>query len=115
MTVRLKLAHGLAAVILVLGCAAHAQSGPVLTGRDALGDWTTDKPGVTRRVTLGDMPEAVPGQTVKVFPNVVDIPANTQPQVPPGFTVKPYGDVLEGPRALTVAPNGAFAASPSRT
>ena len=30
--------------------------GRVLTGSDAQGDWTTDAPGVRRRLTLADLP-----------------------------------------------------------
>lgn len=99
----LKSARALGAVIALWAGAAHAQ---VLTGSAALGDWTTDKPGVTRKISVKDLPAVEPNQTVKVFPNVVDLPANAPLQVPPGFTVTPYGAVMEGPRALTVAPNG---------
>src|SRR3990170_4512116 len=36
-------------------------SRPVLKGKDAFGDWTTDAPGVRRLITVDDLPE--PGAT----------------------------------------------------
>lgn len=104
MTGRLKPAHGVAAVILLFAAAAHAEPAPVLTGAAAFGDWTADKPGVTRKIRPEDLP--APAQSVKSYFKLAERPAGAQLQVPPGFTVTEYGQALEGPRNLTVAPNG---------
>jgi glucose/arabinose dehydrogenase len=115
MTVRLVPACGLAAAILALAVpAAHAQDGPVLQGAAAYGDYTADKPGLTRRIRPQDMP---PPNTeyFKFYPKVVASPAAGQMQVPPGFTVAQYGEPLEGPRALSVAPNGDVFVAETRT
>ena len=36
--------------------AAPASPGTLLTGKAALGDWTTDAPGVRRKLTTADLP-----------------------------------------------------------
>src|SRR4051812_29841107 len=51
----------LLAPLALLGLCAPARSaepdakGRVLTGRDAFGDWTTDAPGVRRKITVADL------------------------------------------------------------
>jgi glucose/arabinose dehydrogenase len=104
MTVRLKPAHGFVAVILAFAGAAHAQSGPTLSGPTAFGDWTADKPGVMRKIGPNDLPD--PAASVKSYARMAERPADARLQVPPGFSVTQYGEALEGPRTLTVAPNG---------
>jgi glucose/arabinose dehydrogenase len=104
MTVHPKPAAGFAAVILIFAGAADAQSGTVLSGPSAFGDWTADKPGVTRKIGPNDLP--APAGSVKSYFRMVERPAGAQLQVPPGFTVTEYGEALEGPRTLNVAPNG---------
>ena len=37
----------------------------VLTGKDALGDWTTDAPGVRRKLTLDDLAKPFDTPSVK--------------------------------------------------
>jgi hypothetical protein len=60
------LAFGLLAVTIVDGRSALAAdaAGKTLTGKDALGDWTTDAPGVRRKLTLADL--ASPYETPSV-------------------------------------------------
>ena len=41
---------------------AAAEKGAVLTGKAAMGDWTSDAPGVTRKITVQDLPP--PGSNV---------------------------------------------------
>ena len=106
MTFRHKPAYGFAAVILLLASGAHGEAGPILTGSATFGDWTADKPGVTRKISPSDMPAPNTAQSVRVFPRIADEGTDAKPQVPPGFTIAPYGEPLEGPRALAVAPNG---------
>ena len=106
MTFRHKPAYGFAAVILLLAGGAHGEAGPILTGSATFGDWTADKPGVTRKISPSDMPAPNTAESVRVYPRIADEAVDAQPQVPPGFTIAPYGEPLEGPRALAVAPNG---------
>ena len=54
---------GITLVVLSLGChrekpytPAPLAPGALATGQAALGDWTTDAPGVRRKITPADMP-----------------------------------------------------------
>ena len=51
-------AHGRTSAMRLAARQAAAQppAGRVLTGEGALGDWTTDAPGVRRRITVADLP-----------------------------------------------------------
>jgi glucose/arabinose dehydrogenase len=115
MTVRLRPAHGFAAVILAFAGGAFAQSALVLTGPAAFGDWRADKPGVTRKIGPNDLPAPNPAESVKVYPHMVDLAAGAGLQVPPGFTVTQFGEALEGPRSVHVAPNGDVFVAETRT
>ncbi len=73
--------HGIHPRILlfVITAAAHAdraqqsadepqQSAAVLTGHDALGDWTTDSPGLRRRITIDDLAKPFETPSANNFP-----------------------------------------------
>jgi len=116
MTGRLTSAVGFAAILAALAGGACAQSAaPVLSGPAALGDWTTDKPGVTRRISPNDLPAPNPSESIKIYPKVAEPWPATPLRVPPGFTVAEYGEPLEGPRTLHVAPNGDVFVAETRT
>src|SRR5207249_2453343 len=70
--------------------AAAAESGRLLTGKAAMGDWTADAPDVRRKIAVNDLP--APSSNVFAInrARVVDRPANAQPQVPPGFRIELY-------------------------
>src|SRR5688500_18783965 len=53
---------------------------PVLTGQEALGDWTTDAPGVRRRITPADMPPPYQTPSVDNGPKMVPRPDGALPQ-----------------------------------
>ena len=55
----------------------------VLTGRDALGDWTTDAPGVRRKITLEDLAKPYETRSANNFPSVVKRPQGAWPIAPP--------------------------------
>ena len=82
------------------------QPGRVLTGRDALGDWTTDAPGVRRRITPADLPRPYETRSVDAGSGVSKRPEGAWPKVPAGFKVEEYATGLEGPRQISAAPNG---------
>jgi glucose/arabinose dehydrogenase len=82
------------------------QTGNVLTGQGAFGDWTTDAPGVRRRITTADLPKPYATQSVDNGPRQVPRPANSWPKVPAGFKVEEFLTGLRNPRLIRVAPNG---------
>jgi glucose/arabinose dehydrogenase len=85
---------------------AAAESGTLLTGKGAMGDWESDSPGVRRKITVADLPP--PGSNVLAInmPRVVRQPADTQPKVPAGFKIELYASGFRDPRFLLTAPNG---------
>ena len=95
-------------IAALLASAAVAAGTGVLTGAAAWGDWTTDAPGVTRKITLDTLPE--PMKPGVALPAVVARPANAKLAVPPGFAVTAFAK-LDAPRQLRTAPNGDVFAS----
>lgn len=83
-----------------------APAAPVRTGQDALGDWTTDSPGVRRKITVGDLPAPFDTKSVDHGPRRVEKPENAWPKAPAGFEVQRFAEGLENPRVLVTAPNG---------
>jgi len=98
----------LTALVLVgLGSLALAQNAaPVRTGRAAYGDWHSDAPGVTRKITAADL--ATPRETPSTAnrSKVVPKPADAALKVPEGFAVEPFAGNLPGVRVIRIAPNG---------
>src|SRR6266478_6685793 len=85
---------------------AAADSGTLLTGKAAMGDWTSDAPGVRRKVTGNDLP--APSSNILAInrAHVVERPAGAQLRVPPGFKIELYAGGFRDPRFLLTAPNG---------
>jgi glucose/arabinose dehydrogenase len=86
-----------------------------LTGDAAFGDWTTDAPGIRRRITPGDLPPPFATRSSGNQPRIVRRPANAWPKVPPGFVVEDFAHGLTGPRLLRTAPNGDVFVAETRT
>lgn len=80
--------------------------GKLLTGEEAKGDWTTDAPGVRRKLTSADLPAPYSTNSVDNGPKVVAPPEGALPKVPAGFTVERWANDLRNPRVLVTAPNG---------
>jgi glucose/arabinose dehydrogenase len=82
------------------------KAGSTLTGKDALGDWTTDAPGVRRKITAADL--ATPGETPSAnnHPRLVERPEGAWPKAPEGFEVTEFAAGLIQPRVIARAPNG---------
>lgn len=91
-----------------------APTGSVLTGKSALGDWTTDAPGVRRRITTADLPAPYATESVDNGPRLVKRPEGAWPRVPEGFKVDEFVAGLENPRMVRVAPNGDIFVAESR-
>ena len=81
-------------------------TGQLLTGKAARGDWTTDAPGVRRRLTPADLDAPYETPSVDNGPRVVARPEGAWPQAPKGFKVEAWATGLDNPRVVTTAPNG---------
>ena len=86
----------------------------LLSGKAAMGDWTSDAPGVRRKITVQDLP--APSSNVLAInpPHVVGRPADAQLQVPAGFKIELYASGFRDPRFLLTAPNGDIFVTESR-
>jgi glucose/arabinose dehydrogenase len=106
----------LAGTIVVVGAPTPAadDAGKTLTGKDALGDWTTDAPAVRRKITVADLATPYETPSAKNFPRVVKRPAGAWPKAPEGFEVSEFATGLTEPRVIVRAPNGDLFLAESR-
>jgi len=101
------LASGTAASVAALAAASVlAAPGDVRTGKAAFGDWQTDAPGVTRKITAGDLGLPLETPSTANRSRVVAKPAGAALKAMPGFTVAPFVTGMAGARVIRVAPNG---------
>ncbi len=92
-----------AAGLMALGAAPREG---VRTGKDALGDWTTDAPGLRRKITVDDLPKPFATESANNGPKVVPRPEGAWPIAPKGFKVTEFATKLDNPRKAVTAPNG---------
>ena len=97
--------------LIFLAAVAFSQSaaGPtrkVITGQAAFADYTQQKPGVFRKITVADLPAPFATESVDNGPDLVHRPSGAMPQTLPGFQVQLYASNLRTPRLLRTAPNG---------
>src|SRR5277367_447885 len=107
---------------------AGLQAQPTVTGQAAFAGYTQQKPGMRRKITVADLPEPNPSESVDNGPALVKRPKGAWPIAPAGFTVELYagGDAATPmqrsenkeethgptsgtfvmPRMLRTAPNG---------
>ncbi len=78
----------------------------VKTGQDAKGDWTTDLPGLRRKLTVDDLPKPYDTKSANNGAKVVPRPEGAWPKAPEGFQVEEYATGLSNPRVVMTAPNG---------
>ena len=78
----------------------------VVTGQKAFVSYKDEKPGVTRKITVADLPEPFATEGVSNGPKVVAKPADAWPIAPEGFKVERYAEGLDYPREIKTAPNG---------
>src|SRR5437762_12727258 len=86
--------------------AAAIESGTLLTGKAAMGDWTSDGPGVRRKITVEDLPAPSSNVLAINLPRDIGRPADTRLQVQPGFKIALYAGGFRDPRFLPTTPNG---------
>jgi glucose/arabinose dehydrogenase len=92
------------ALSLLSALPAAAQT--VLTGQNAFTDYSKEKPGVMRHLTVADLPKPYATPGVDAGTNIVPRPSNVWPQAPKGFKVEMYYTGLDQPRLIRTAPNG---------
>jgi glucose/arabinose dehydrogenase len=113
--------HCLRRAILPLFLAASTALGDdlmlgdrTLTGKDALGDWTTDAPGVRRKITVRDLATPYDTPSAMNFPRVTRRPEGAWPKAPEGFEVTEFATRLSEPRVIVRAPNDDLLLAESR-
>ena len=101
-------------MLLVLAAAAICGDGPAqsptLTGQAAFTDYSQEKPGIRRKLSVADLPAPYATPSVDNGPdgtsNMIARPQGVWPQAPRGFKVELYATDLENPRLVRTAPNG---------
>ncbi len=96
--------YGAGAGLAALAWSSLVQ-GQTLTGAAAYGDWTTDAPGVVRKITPADLAPPFATRPAGAPSSEAPRPADAQLKTLPGFTVTPFAK-LDAPRLIRVAPNG---------
>ena len=94
--------------------AGSREKSAVLTGQGAYGDWTSDAPGVRRRIRPTDLPAPYASKSVDSGPRAVPRPANAWPKAPATFVVEEFQSGLDDPRLIRTAPNGDLFLAESR-
>jgi glucose/arabinose dehydrogenase len=89
-------------------------AGKVLTGKEALGGWNTDAPGVRRKITPADLPPPFNTPSVDNGPRWARRPDGALPKAPHGFTVNEFASGFNEPRVIVTAPNGDIFLAESR-
>ena len=99
---------------------------PLLTGQAAFTNWDQQQPGTRHKITIDDLPEPKPSESVQNTPHVIERPADAWPVAPAGFKVTLYAGGDSGalqradatehmqtgkrtftqPRLIRTAPNG---------
>lgn len=100
----IKIAATSALLVSAMDFGLAAEPGAPLKGKEAMGGWNVDKPGVRRLLTAHDLP---PVETEnQALAEVVANPGGAMPHVPAGFAVEIVASGLNVPRVIRTAPNG---------
>ncbi len=102
------------ALLTAQSTGADASKHQTITGKEAFADYTQEKPGTFRKITLADLPPPFASKSVDNGPDLVPRPANAWPQTLPGFKVELYASDLDYPRLIRTAPNGDLFLAESR-
>src|ERR1044072_6676826 len=98
---RLRLAVLPLALVTLTAFADQPSSGSrTLTGKEALGDWTTDAPGVRRKVTIDDLAKPYDTPSAKHHPKIVARREGACPKASDGFQVTEFATKLTEPRVI---------------
>ncbi len=88
--------------------------GKTVTGKEALGDWTTDSPGLRRKITVADLATPYDTPSANNAPKMTKRPEGAWPKAPEGFEVTEFATGLNEPRVIIQAPNGDIFVAESR-
>jgi glucose/arabinose dehydrogenase len=83
-----------------------AETGGLLEGAAAFGDWHADRPGIRRLIRPQDLPAPDLAQSASNAVKIVRRTDAQKPIVPNGFEVNLFASGLAGPRLIRTAPNG---------
>jgi glucose/arabinose dehydrogenase len=88
----------LALILLISTLPLAAQTREaVITGQAAFADWSQEKPGTFRKISVSDLPTPKPSESVRNQPRIVPRPQNAWPIAPLGFKVSLYAGGDNGP------------------
>jgi glucose/arabinose dehydrogenase len=93
---------------------ADAGNHQIITGKDAFTDYSQEKPGSFRKITLADLPEPFSSSSAFNQAQPVARPSDAWPQTLPGFKVDLYASGLSYNRLIRTAPNGDLFLAESR-
>lgn len=85
---------------------SEAESAASLNVSTPFANYKTQAPGVTRKITLADLPKPYATESVDNGADVIRRPSDAWPQAPAGFKVEQFASKLDNPRLLRTAPNG---------
>jgi glucose/arabinose dehydrogenase/cytochrome c5 len=71
-------------------------------------DFRYEKPGNVRKITVQDLPAPFETESARNNAEMVGRPQDAWPKAPAGFKVDLYATHLNGPRAISPAPNGDY-------
>lgn len=87
----------------------------ITTGKAAFVDYSQQKPGDFRKLTVADLPEPFATSSAINQPSLVPRPEGAMPEAMPGFKVELYASKLDNPRLIRTAPNGDLFLAESET
>ena len=91
---------------LIAATALATTAAEFKSGKDAMGDWTDDEPGLRRTIMIADLPEPYATDSTRNMPRPVKRRDNALPKAPAGFVVSEFATGLKAPRVIVTAPNG---------
>jgi glucose/arabinose dehydrogenase len=93
-------------ILKTRGTTSEAESAASLNVSPPFANYKTQAPGVSRKITLADLPKPYATESVDNGADVVRQPSDAWPQAPAGFKVEQFASKLDNPRLLRTAPNG---------
>ena len=69
-------------------------------------DFRFEEPGMTRKITVQDLPAPYATDSAANGPEVIARPPGAWPKAPAGFSVQQFATGLDNPRLIRTAPNG---------
>ena len=83
-------AQAAALLLLAAPLPATLQAQQPITGKAAFADYSKQQPGTLRKITVADLPEPNPSESVDKYPVLIPRPHDAWPIAPAGFKVELY-------------------------